>query len=88
MNGIFNLRVAIEEDDAIENMKCILRKTFACCKKGIIFNFISTYVNWRDEDMSYFDPFAVGRFCVENLSAKVHIEHHYNKCDVCIMVEK
>ena len=87
INGIFNMNIS-NEKEAVVNMKRILRLSFECCRKGIIFNFISKYVNWVDKEMNYFDPFFVAQFCVENLSRKIRLEHHYNKCDVCIMVLK
>ncbi|MBN3905791.1 MAG: hypothetical protein HWQ35_04165 [Nostoc sp. NMS1] len=46
------------------------------------------YVNFRQETMAYYEPEAVLRFCIQQLSRKVTIIHHYYHCDVCIYVYK
>lgn len=78
--GIFNMATRTED------MKKILAKSFEYCTKGMIFNFISTYVNFIDETMSYHNPQDILKFCIENLSRKVNMNHHYGKCDVSTAV--
>lgn len=88
MNGIFNIK--LEENDVLnrENMYAILKNVFQYAEVGMAFNFISEYVNWKDDEMVYFNPMKVLEWCIENLSRKVKIEHHYEKCDVCVYVLK
>ena len=80
--GVFNIATKTEE------MEKILSEAFLYCKKGMAFNFISTYVNFKSEDMSYHNPQEIFTFCVEKLSRKVKMNHHYNKCDVSMFVYK
>ena len=75
--GVFNIAVA----DSEEFMKKMLKEAFSYCQKGLAFNFISSYVNFQNEE----DIFT---FCIENLSRKVKIFHHYEKCDVSVFVYK
>ncbi len=86
-NGIFNIHL-MEEKDEFPYMCNLLKQVWPYAERGICFNFISTYVNWRDETMAYYDPMRVLEFCVTELSRKVHMAHHYEKCDVCVWVER
>ena len=78
--GIFNVAADMQY------MNKILLEAFEYCKKGLAFNFISSYVNFREEEISYHNPQDVFSFCVENLSRKIKMNHHYEKCDVSVFV--
>lgn len=78
--GVFNLGMTTEF------MKQMLSEVFAHCEKGMAFNFISSYVNFRNDDMSYHNPQEIFDYCIENLSWKVDMHHHYEKCDVSVFV--
>ena len=78
--GVFN------QGMTTEFMKELLREAYEYCNKGLAFNFISTYVNFRDEERSYHNPQEVFNYCIENLSRKVDMHHHYAKCDVSMFV--
>ena len=82
MCGVFN--IATPNSD--EYMKALLKAGFKYCKKVMCFNFLSTYVNFTDEVLAYHDPSEMLRFCIENLSTKVELYHHYWKCDIVIRV--
>jgi len=59
---------------------------YGYCDKGLGFNFTSSYVNHTDPEMAYHDPVDVFRHCLEKLSRKVSIHHHYERCDVAVYV--
>ena len=80
--GVFNAKTTIEF------MEQMLIEAFFYCEKGLAFNFISDYVNFKTEEFSYHNPQEIFTFCVENLSRKVELHHHYAKCDVSIFVYK
>lgn len=82
MCGVFNVKIG----DDIEFMKKMLKSAYDCCNKGIAFNFISSKVNFTTEGTQYHDPIEVMKFCIENLSWKVSMDHHYEKCDVSVFV--
>ncbi|MBL1198517.1 MAG: class I SAM-dependent methyltransferase [Nostoc sp. GBBB01] len=69
-------------------LQTLIKKAFTLCEKGLAFNFISSYVNFRQETMAYYQPEDVLRFCIEQLSRKVTMIHHYYHCDVCIYIYK
>ena len=80
--GVFN------QGMETEYMKKILKQAFLCCERGMAFNFISTYVNFTSEERSYHNPLEIFQFCIDELSPKVNIFHHYEKCDVSVFVYK
>lgn len=80
--GVFNMNTP----NSREYMEKLLKASFDHCKKMLSFNFISSYVNYRDTEMAYHNPMEVFSFCIENLSRKVIVNHHYSKCDVSCKV--
>ncbi len=48
---------------------------FNLCRKKLIFNAISTHVNFRQEEMFYLDPAQTLQFVLENLSSQCVLEH-------------
>lgn len=84
LNGVFNNNFG-DTDRFIEQM---LSNAFKYAKEGMGFNFISTYVNFKEDAMAYHNPSTILNYCIENLSRKVNINHHYAKCDVSVFVYK
>lgn len=82
MSAIFNNNLS-DSDEFIREM---LAQAFQACRIGIAFNFISTWVNFRDPELAYHDPAQVLSYCVEHLSRKVELSHHYQRCDVAMFV--
>lgn len=80
--GVFNIRT----DDGDSYMKNLLIKSFEYCNKVLCFNFISNHVNYVEGMMEYHNPADILDFCIEKLSPKVEMFHHYLKCDVCCHV--
>lgn len=80
ISGTFN--------NAIQDYSSLLKEmitwAFRHCLLGIGFNFISTYVNSTDPEMAYHDPVDVLDFCLKNLTHKVTMQHHYDRCDVVV----
>ena len=73
--GVFNNKFPGTEPD--EYMKEILLRLFKFARKGLAFNSLSTYVDFKDDSLFYTDPGEVFRFCKENLSNLVTLRHDY-----------
>jgi len=86
MSGIFNSNLERNDQVNFAYMKNVLTAAYDQCTYGIGFNFISSCVNSRDDEMAYFPPSNVFDFCVLNLSPKVSLFHHYERCDVTVFV--
>lgn len=82
ISGVFNNAIP----DSVGFMRALLEASFARSKKALGFNFISTYVNYTEPDFAYFDPTELFKWCLDNLSRKVSMFHHYERTDVCVFV--
>lgn len=82
MSALFNNDVPAAGD--------FLRQMVACawshCAGALAFNFISQHVNYTSAATAYHDPAEVLRFCLQNLSRKVVLRHHYSRCDAAVFV--
>jgi SAM-dependent methyltransferase len=82
ISGMFNNAVP----GASEFFKSMVSAAFQNVRRGLAFNFISTHVNFVAEDMAYHDPADVLNFCINQLSRKTALFHHYDRCDVSVFV--
>jgi SAM-dependent methyltransferase len=77
-------------NNAIPNATLFLKEmistVFKHCSLGLGFNFISTLVNYTDPELAYHDPLEVLGFCLKELSPRVSMHHHYERCDVAVFV--
>jgi SAM-dependent methyltransferase len=80
LNEVFNNEIADSED----YMRELLTIAFQHCARGLAFNFVSTYVNFRDSERAYHDPLEVLDFCLKTLTRKVTLYHHYERCDIAV----
>ncbi|MFQ5874326.1 MAG: class I SAM-dependent methyltransferase, partial [Dehalococcoidia bacterium] len=71
---VFNNR--LEEDDNLEVVKDIIRQSFEASSQAVAIDMLSTYVDYREEQLYYFSPEEIFAFC-KNLSKKVCLRHDY-----------
>lgn len=72
MSGLFNLNVG-QNKDWVYNF---VKKMFSFCNELLVFNAISTHVNYREDKMYYLNPEELLAFCIDNISPRVTIAHH------------
>jgi SAM-dependent methyltransferase len=72
LSGLFNTNVR----QSLDWVYSFLKKMYELCTEIMIFDAISTYVNYREEEMFYLDPVGTLAFCIENLSHRVTLAHH------------
>lgn len=84
LQGVFNNKLT----DGGIYLEHMITEAFKYCNYGMAFNFISTYTNFKTDDMEYHSPERILKFCIENLSYKVSLKHHLCKCDTVIYVYK
>ena len=58
-------------------MKKSLILLYKVCKKKIIFNNLSIFVDYKDKGLFYVDPSKIIKFIKRNLSKKCIIDHSY-----------
>lgn len=71
--GVFNNKMA----DNYSFMKTSVRKMYAAANQSISFNMLSTYVDYQDDALYYFDPKEVFDFCKKEISPFVTLKHDY-----------
>jgi hypothetical protein len=59
---------------------------FRHCSQGLGFNFISSHVNFTETEVAYYDPAEVLDLCIKNLTRKLTMYHHYERCDVAMFL--
>lgn len=72
MSGLFNTNVG----QSLEWIFKFIKRMFSLCSEQLVFNMITTHVNYKDEKMFYLDPAEVLSFCIEELSRRVTLAHH------------
>lgn len=82
--GVFN-NVEAGSDEFLFQM---ITAVFDVVKIGMGFNFTSTQVNFRNQNMAYHNPEKILKYVRNKLSPKASLFHHYQRCDVAIFVFK
>lgn len=78
-NNIYEWEVYIE--NTIKNM-------YDFSNKGIAFNFLTTFVDYRNDNLFYQDPSITLKFCLENFGKNVSILHDYELYEFTVLVLK
>ena len=73
VNGTFNNEV----DDNWTLLTDLLRALAARARRGLAFNLLSTYVDFRGEGLAYFEPERVFAFCKQEISPYIVLRHDY-----------
>ena len=80
-NGLLTERRGTPVAEMIDFAHRVIENMFECCTVGIVFNVLSSHVNFRSESLFYWDPGAVIAYAVENLSRHVSIHHDLETYD-------
>jgi SAM-dependent methyltransferase len=73
VNGTFNNEV----NDNWTLLTDLLRALVARARRGVAFNLLSTYVDFRGEGLAYFEPERVFTFCKQEISPYIVLRHDY-----------
>jgi len=84
ISGLFNLNYG-QDMQWVEKM---LSAMYRLASKKVIFNAISTYVNFKQEEMFYLDPLAIMDFSLKNLSSRISLEHGVLPYNYLMVIEK
>jgi SAM-dependent methyltransferase len=77
VSGTFNVRLQAGEAAWQGHIEDTLRGLAQRSRRGFAFNLLTTYVDWRQDDLFYGDPGHFFRFCRQNLSRYVTLLHDY-----------
>lgn len=85
-NGILTLKNDNDLDTMMQFTKTLIRQMFHCCRIGIAFNIVSTYVEWYGSKNFYRNPLEILAFCLSELSHHVKLDHSYRIQDYTVYV--
>ena len=74
-NGVLTERREVPHDRMVRFAERVVSRMFARCRVGIVFNALSTHVNFEDPALFYWDPAEVLAMAVGALSRHVTIHH-------------
>ena len=88
VSGTFNVR--LEANDALWTAYIKEKLLNLACRsvEGFAFNLLSTYVDWKQDNLYYGDPFMFFDFCKQNISKYVSLLHDYPLYEWTIIVRK
>lgn len=69
------------------HLKSIIKEMFSICKKGVVIDFISNYVDYKDKDVFYTSPEIMFKFA-KSLTRRVVLRHDYMPFEFCLYLYK
>ena len=87
-SGTFNIKMRNSDKNWSNFIKKKIKEMNAYSKKGFSFNLLSTYVDYKKEDLYYGDPNYWFDFCKINFSKKINLIHDYDLWEWTIIVKK
>ena len=60
---------------------------FLFCRKGIVIDFISDYVDYKDKEIFYTNPERIFRYC-KSLSRRITLRHDYMPYEFLVYLYK
>jgi len=88
VSGTFNVRLDATHERWTEHVKTSLLELAARSTKGLAFNLLTTYVDWRADQLYYGDPYEFTDFCRRSISRYVALLHDYPMYEWTIVVRK
>lgn len=85
MSQVFNNVYENADNEAV--VRNAIQRFFAAARQGIVIDFMSTYVDWKDKDLHYFDPSAMFAFA-KSLTRFVEIRHDYLPFEFTMILRK
>ena len=88
VSGTFNVKMDASDEAWTEHVKETLLQLAAQSRRGFAFNLLSTYVDWKQDNLFYADPLAFFDFCRRNISRYVSLLHDYPLYEWTILVSR
>lgn len=87
-SGTFNTKLMIEDSEWRDFFLRNIEKMYWLCKKAVIFNGMTQFVDWRYDRLYYIHIEDFANFIVTNLSRKFIIDHSYPLFEVTYAIYK
>jgi SAM-dependent methyltransferase len=76
-SGVFNIPGEVDSVDWDKYNQAMLKKMFSLATKGIVFYGLTTFSDFRRDDLHYWDPAQALNFCQSELSRFCILDHGY-----------
>jgi SAM-dependent methyltransferase len=87
-NGILTQKLGTSQMDMDDYSQKLIFKMFELSNRGIVFNLMSTKVNFMVENLYYRNPVELFGFCFTQISPKIRIDHTYPLFEYSISIYK
>jgi SAM-dependent methyltransferase len=88
VSGTFNVKLQASDEEWDVYVKRQLSVIYAHSRKGIAFNLLTSYVDWKAENLFYADPNNFFDFCKRHLSRHVTLVHDYALFEWTLLVSR
>jgi SAM-dependent methyltransferase len=88
VSGTFNVKLNASDDQWDEYIKGQLEAMYAKSRRGLAFNLLTSYVDWKTDNLFYADPKDFFDFCKTRLSRAVTLHHDYGLFEWTIAVTR
>jgi SAM-dependent methyltransferase len=88
VSGTFNVRMGSSEADWELFVKGQLRALWQRSRRGLAFNLLTTYVDWRKDDLFYASASEFFDYCKSGLSRFVSVVHDYPLYEWTMLVHR
>jgi SAM-dependent methyltransferase len=88
VSGTFNVRLEASEAEWDAYVKSRLEALYVTSRRGLAFNLLTSYVDWKEPHLFYGDPREYFDFCKRRLSRFVTLLHDYPLYEWTILVHR
>lgn len=88
VSGTFNVKLEATDAEWDRYVKEQLEAIYAKSRRGLAFNLLTTYVDWKQDNLFYADPREFFDFCKRHLSRYVTLLHDYPLYEWTILVRR
>ena len=76
-NGILTQKLTASDNDMESFSHDVIAKMFSICNKGIVFNMMTSHVNFKADNLFYKDPVDMLSWVMKNITKNVKLDHAY-----------
>lgn len=87
-SGTFNAKLSATDEEWQEYFYGNIKKMFSMANKAVIFNCMTSFVDYRYDRLYYPTVQELSDFAVKNLSRKFIIDHSYPLYEVTMVIQK
>lgn len=88
MNGVFTEKLDLSFEEMLAFWKRLLLKAFEICNQGLVFNVMSTQVDWQRDDLFHLPLDTMADFLHKNVSKHFVVRRDYGLYEYSVYIYK